>query len=38
MKCDLELVRKMLLAIEDAESGFAPDDMSFDGYTTSQVG
>jgi hypothetical protein len=38
MKRDLELIRKMLLAIEDAEGGFGPRDLSFDGYTESQVG
>jgi Hypothetical protein (DUF2513) len=38
MKRDLELVRKMLLAIEDAETGFAPDELAFDGHTQAQVG
>jgi Hypothetical protein (DUF2513) len=38
MKRDLELVRKMLLAIEDAETGFAPRGLAIEGYTQSQVG
>ncbi len=37
MKRDLDLVRKMLLAIEDSPSGWAPD-LKFDGYTDVQVG
>ena len=37
MKRDLNLIRKMVLAIEDAESGWAPT-LSFEGYTPSQVG
>jgi len=37
MKRDLELVRKILLAIEDSSSGWAPD-LKFEGYTDSQVG
>jgi len=37
MKRDLELIRKMVLAIEDAPSGWAPD-LKFEGYTDAQVG
>ncbi|MBM3775142.1 MAG: DUF2513 domain-containing protein [Acidobacteria bacterium] len=37
MKRDLNLIRKMVLAIEDAPTGFAPS-LSFDGYTEVQVG
>ena len=37
MKRDLELIRKMVLAIEDASSGWAPD-LKFDGYSDAQVG
>jgi|ERR1035441_5116325 hypothetical protein len=37
MKRDLDLIRKMVLAIEDSESGWAPE-LSFDGYTPTQVG
>jgi len=37
MKRDLELIRKMVLAIEDAPSGWAPD-LKFDGYSDAQVG
>ena len=37
MKRDLELIRKMVLAIEDAPSGWAPD-LKFEGYTHAQVG
>jgi hypothetical protein len=36
MRRDLELIRKMLLAIEDAPSGFAPD-LSFEGYPDAQI-
>lgn len=38
MKRDLELIRKMVLAIEDAPSGWAPRNLKFDGYTDEQVG
>jgi hypothetical protein len=37
LKRDLELIRKMVLAIEDSPSGFAPD-LNFDGYSDAQVG
>jgi len=37
MKRDLELIRRMVLAIEDAPSGFAPD-LRFEGYTQAQIG
>jgi hypothetical protein len=36
MRRDLDLIRKMVLAIEDAPSGFAPE-LRFDGYTEEQV-
>ena len=36
MKRDLDLIRKMVLAIEDTSSGFAAD-LSFEGYTPAQV-
>jgi hypothetical protein len=40
MRRDWDLIRKMILAIEDAPSGWAPDlsELSFEGYTTAQVG
>ena len=38
MKRDLELIRKMVLAIEDAPSGWAPNDLKIDGYTDEQIG
>ncbi len=38
MKRDLELIRKIVLAIEDDPSGFAPGDLKFEGYTDEQVG
>lgn len=38
MKRDLELIRKMVLAIEDAPSGWAPRDLKIDGYTDEQIG
>lgn len=37
MKRDLELIRKMILAIEDAPTGRAPGRLEFDGYTYGQV-
>ena len=37
MKRDPDLIRKMVLAIEDAPSGWAPQ-LAFDGYTSAQVG
>ncbi len=37
MKRDLDLIRKMVLAIEEAPTGYAPQ-LSFDSYTESQVG
>jgi hypothetical protein len=37
MKRDLELIRKIVMAIEESHSGFAPD-LSFDGYTQAQIG
>jgi uncharacterized protein DUF2513 len=38
MKRDLELIRKMLLTIEEADSGWAPSDLKLDGYTDAQIG
>ena len=37
VKRDPDLVRKMLLAVEEAPTGFAPT-LSFEGYTDAQVG
>ena len=37
MKRDLDLIRKMLLAIEDAPSGWAPE-LKIDGNTDTQIG
>lgn len=37
MKRDLELIRQMVLAIEDAPSGWAPH-LKFEGYSDAQVG
>ena len=37
MKRDWDLIRKMILAIEDAPSGWAPQ-LKFEGYTDAQVG
>ena len=37
MTRDLDLIRKMVLAIEDAQSGWAPE-FAIDGYTPVQVG
>ncbi len=38
MKRDLELIRKIVLFIEDAPSGGAPNPMKFEGYSDAQVG
>lgn len=38
MRRDLDLIRKMVLAIEDAPTGYAPPDLQFDGYSKQQVG
>ncbi|OGI67077.1 MAG: hypothetical protein A2W18_06655 [Candidatus Muproteobacteria bacterium RBG_16_60_9] len=37
MKRDLELIRKILLTIEDSPSGWAPD-LKIEGHSDSQVG
>lgn len=37
MRRDLNLIRKMVLAIEDAPSGWAPD-LSFEDYSAAQIG
>ena len=37
MRRDLDLIRKMLLAVEEAPTGFAPD-LKFEGHTDAQVG
>jgi uncharacterized protein DUF2513 len=33
----MNLIRQMTLRIEEAPTGYAPDDMAFDGYTPEQV-
>lgn len=38
MKRDLNLVRQILLAIEQSPSGFAPRQLVIDGYTDEQIG
>ncbi len=38
MKRELELIRKILLKIEDDPGGWAPADLTCDGYTSEQVG
>ena len=38
MKRDMELVRKILLAVEDAPGGRAPLKIILDGYTEDQIG
>ena len=37
MKRDMELIRKLALAVEGSQGGFAPRDLTIDGYTTGQV-
>jgi len=38
MKRDMDLIRKMVLFIEDQPSGYAPDDLRLEGYTENQIG
>lgn len=38
MKRDMNLVREILLALEEDLSGFAPEDMEIKGYTDEQIG
>lgn len=38
MKRDMDLVRKLVFAIEDHPHGFAPSDIEIDGYTEEQIG
>jgi hypothetical protein len=38
VKRDWDLIRKMILAIEDSESGWAPPDLKFDGCSETQIG
>ena len=38
MKRDLDLVRKILFALEGHDSGFAPSTLEVDGYSEEQVG
>lgn len=37
MKRDMELIRKILLAVEGSESAFAPDPLKIEGYTDEQI-
>ena len=37
MKRDMELIRKIVLAIEDAPTGYAPDELGLEGYTPEQI-
>ena len=38
MKRDLQLIRKILFAMEQHEHGFAPHPLGIDGYTEAQIG
>jgi len=38
MKRDMDLVRKLVLAIEDSPAGFAPKDLQIEGFTKEQIG
>ena len=38
MKRDMELIRKLVLALEDAPSGYAPGVLEIEGYTPEQIG
>jgi hypothetical protein len=38
MKRDMELIRKIVLALEGAPTGYAPDELDIEGYTPDEVG
>ncbi len=38
MKRDMALIRKMVLALEETPTGWAPDQLTFEGYTWEQIG
>lgn len=38
MKRDMDLVRKLVFAIEEHPSGFAPDEINIQGYSSEQIG
>jgi hypothetical protein len=38
MKRDNDLIRKLVLALEDAPNGFAPATLDIEGYTPEQIG
>jgi hypothetical protein len=38
MKRDMDLVRKIVFALEEHPSGFAPNPLKIDGYTDEQIG
>lgn len=37
MKRDMELIRKIVLAVEDGPNGYAPDDLCLGSYTPEQI-
>jgi hypothetical protein len=38
MKRDMELIRKMILYIEDSPNGWAPSEIKIDGYSAEEIG
>lgn len=38
MQRDMDLIRKLMLLVEQHEHGFAPRDIEIDGYTEEQIG
>jgi hypothetical protein len=38
MKRDLDLIRKIILAVEDLPTGMVSDEIEIDGYTSEQIG
>lgn len=38
MKRDMDLVRKIVFALENHPHGFSPDELTFEGYSQEQVG
>ena len=38
MRRDMDLIREMVLAVEDHPHGYAPDGLTIEGYTPEQIG
>jgi hypothetical protein len=38
MKRDMDLIRKLILLVEDSPGGYAPNEIAVDGYSDAQIG